>query len=239
MICRDGKVRYSASSLIFFFIFFSFIFYFFPFFLLTIARSGRLAEIRWSVCISNCAYIHYYYYYYYYYYYLLIRVFHISVSWWSFTVFWMTVSRILLCSLAILNNAVIWKVSTRPPTSKSPSSFNNPFVTEPKAPITIGIIVICMFQRFFNSQARSRYLSFFSHSFSFILWSAGTAKSTILQVLFFLLIVIRSGIIIIIIYSIEFFTSSLVDGLSLFWMTASLLKSPGFFSVFWPFSIML
>ena len=32
---------------------------------------------------------------------------------------------------------------------------------------------------FFNSLARSRYLSFFSHSFSFILWSAGTAKSTI------------------------------------------------------------
>ena len=33
--------------------------------------------------------------------------------------------------------------------------------------------------------ARSSYLSFFSHSFSFILWWAGTAKSTILQVLFF------------------------------------------------------
>ena len=38
---------------------------------------------------------------------------------------------------------------------------------------------------FFNSLARSRYLSFFSHSFSFILWSAGTAKSTIWQILFF------------------------------------------------------
>ena len=51
-----------------------------------------------------------------------------------------------------------------------------------------------MFHSFFNSLARSRYLSFFSHSFSFILWSAGTAKSTILQVLFFLLIIIRSGL---------------------------------------------
>ena len=39
-----------------------------------------------------------------------------------------------------------------------------------------------------------RYLSFFSHSFSFILWSARTAKSTILQVLFFLLIIIKSGL---------------------------------------------
>ena len=38
---------------------------------------------------------------------------------------------------------------------------------------------------FFNSLARSRYLSFFSHSFSFILWSAETAKSTIQQILFF------------------------------------------------------
>ena len=38
-------------------------------------------------------------------------------------------------------------------------------------------------------------MSFFSHSFSFILWSAGTAKSTILQFLFFLLlIIIRSGL---------------------------------------------
>ena len=40
------------------------------------------------------------------------------------------------------------------------------------------------------------YLSFFSHSFSFILWSAGTAKSTILQVLFLLLIIIRSGLLV-------------------------------------------
>ena len=40
-----------------------------------------------------------------------------------------------------------------------------------------------MFHSFFNSLARLRYLFFFSHSFSFILWSAGTVKSTILQIL--------------------------------------------------------
>ena len=51
-----------------------------------------------------------------------------------------------------------------------------------------------MFHSFFNSLARSRYLSFFSLSFRFILWSAGTAKSTILKILFFLLIIIRSGL---------------------------------------------
>ena len=94
-------------------------------------------------------------------------------------------SRSLLSILAVLNNAVVWMVSTHPPTSKSSSPFSNPLVTVPNSPITIGIIVTCMFHRFFNSLARSRYLSFFSHSFSFILWSAGTAKSTILQVLFF------------------------------------------------------
>ena len=105
------------------------------------------------------------------------------------------VSGTLLSILAVLNNAVVWRVSTRPPTSKSSSPFSNPLVTVPNAPITIGIIVTCMFHSFFSSLARSRYLSFFSHSFSFILWSAGTEKATILQVLFFfLLIIFKSGL---------------------------------------------
>ena len=104
------------------------------------------------------------------------------------------VSRTLLSILAVLNNAVVWMVSTRLPTSKSSSLFSNPLDTVPNAPITICVIVTCMFHSFFSSLARSRYLSFFSHSFCFILWSAGTAKSTILQVLFFLLIIIKSGL---------------------------------------------
>ena len=99
------------------------------------------------------------------------------------------VSRTLLSILAILNNAVVWMVSTRPPTSKSSSPFSNPLVTVPNAPITIA-----MFHSFFNSLTRSSYLSFFSHSFIFIQWSAGTVKSTILQVLCFLLIIIKSGL---------------------------------------------
>ena len=103
------------------------------------------------------------------------------------------VSKTLLSILPVLNNAVVWMVSSCPLTSKSSSPFSNPLVTVPNAPITICIIVTCMFHSFFNSLARSRYLSFFSHSFSFILWSAGTAMSTILQVLFFLLIIIKSG----------------------------------------------
>ena len=73
------------------------------------------------------------------------------------------VSRTLLSILAVLSNAVIWIVSTRPPTFKS----------------SRPTIITFMFHSFFNSIARSKYLSFFSHSFSFILRSAGTAKSYI------------------------------------------------------------
>ena len=104
------------------------------------------------------------------------------------------VSRTRLSILAVLSNAVVWILSTRPPTFKSSRPFNNPLVTVPNAPITIGTIVTFMFHSFFNSLARSRYLSFFSLSFRFILWSAGTAKSTILQILFLLLIIIKSGL---------------------------------------------
>ena len=108
------------------------------------------------------------------------------------------VSRILLNIRAVFNRAVVWMVSTRPSTSKSSRLFNNHLVTVPKASITIGIIVTFMFHRFFNSLARSRYLSLFSHSFSFILWSAATAKSTVFQIFFFFfflfLIIIRSGL---------------------------------------------
>ena len=106
------------------------------------------------------------------------------------------VSRTLLSILPVLNNAGVWMVFTRPPTSNSTSPFNNSLVTVLKLPITIGIIVTCIFHVFFNSLGRLSYLSFFSHSFSFILWSAGTAKSIILQFLFFLLLllIIRSGL---------------------------------------------
>ena len=107
------------------------------------------------------------------------------------------VFRTLLSIQAVFNNAVVWIVSTRLPTSKSPIPFNNPLVTVPKASITIDIIVTFMFHSFFNSLARSRYLSLFSDYFSFILWSTRTAKSTILQILFFLLlllIILRSGL---------------------------------------------
>ena len=60
------------------------------------------------------------------------------------------VSGTLLRILAVLSNAVIWIVSTCPPTSKSSRPFNNPLVIVPKAPITIDKIVTFMFHSFFN-----------------------------------------------------------------------------------------
>ena len=111
------------------------------------------------------------------------------------------VSRTRLSILAVLSNAVVWIVSTRPPISKSSGPFNNPLVTVPNAPITIGTIVTFMFHSYFISLARSRYLSFFSLSFRFILWSVGTAKSSILQILVFT--------------PLRVFTSALTDDFSL------------------------
>ena len=51
VISQNGKNLNSVGSL--FFSFFSFFFFSFFFFFLTITRFGRLAEIRWSVCISK------------------------------------------------------------------------------------------------------------------------------------------------------------------------------------------
>ena len=98
------------------------------------------------------------------------------------------ISRTLLSILADLNNAVVRIVSVCPLISKSCSPSKNPSVTVPRVLITIGITTTFMFHSFFfNFQARSRYLSFFSLSYNFTLWSAGTAKSTIQQVLFFVI----------------------------------------------------
>ena len=64
------------------------------------------------------------------------------------------VSRTLLDILAVFNNAVVWMVPTRSPTSKSSRPFNNPLVTVPKAPLTIGMIVTFMFHKFFQLSSK-------------------------------------------------------------------------------------
>ena len=83
------------------------------------------------------------------------------------------VSTTLLSILANLDNAVVSMVSDCPLISLSFSPCTIPLVIVPRAPITIDITVNSMFLSFFHSLARSRYLSFFSLSFSFTLWSTG------------------------------------------------------------------
>ena len=79
VISRESKVDNFANSLFFFFF-------------LIIIKSGLLAEIRWSVCMSKshrslCVSFYYYYCYYY-----SLGVFHINISWRSFTGVWVTAS---------------------------------------------------------------------------------------------------------------------------------------------------
>ena len=134
------------------------------------------------------------------------------------------VSRPLFSILAVLNNAVIWIVSTRPPNSKSSRPFNNPLLSVTKAPITIGTMATFMFHSLFNSLARSKDLSFFSHSFSFF---NSLARSRYLYYYYYytLMRVFHTGI--------SWWLLSRV------WVRASLLKSTGLFSVFWPILIMM
>ena len=155
----------------------------------------RYHLVEWS----NFNHLHYYYYYLllesFFLHQLTLMVFHWSLSDSKSP----QVSKTLFSILTVINNAVVWMVSTRPFISKPFSPFINPLGTVPRAPTTIGIIVTFMFHIFFNSLAKSRYLSFFSLSFNFTLSSTETAKSPILLVLhfffffFFLLIIIRSG----------------------------------------------
>ena len=98
------------------------------------------------------------------------------------------VSRTLLTILPDLYYTVACTVSTRSDISK----FFSRLVTVPWAPI--GIIVTFMFCGIFlNSFPKLKHWSLLSHSFNSTLWVAGTAKGSILQVLSFLLIIMRSG----------------------------------------------
>ena len=54
------------------------------------------------------------------------------------------ISRTRLSILAVLSNAVVWIVSTRPPTFKSSRPFNNHFVTVPYAPILFSLLLLLL-----------------------------------------------------------------------------------------------
>ena len=94
------------------------------------------------------------------------------------------ISMILLSILAVLNNAVVWMISTRPPTSESSSPFNNPLVTVLKALITIDIIVTLMFVFFFYSLARSIIIIITTPTTS---WFFLVISSSVIQLSFYFL----------------------------------------------------
>ena len=129
------------------------------------------------------------------------------------------VSKTRLRILAVLSNAVVWIVSTSSPTSKSSRPLNNPLVIVPNAPITIGTIVT--FQ--FSSKVEVLILLFaFLQNYSVV--HRDSKVDSFSNSLFFLLIIIRSGILAGISWSVcilkshtpfEFFTSVLADGFSL------------------------
>ena len=106
----------------------------------------------------------------------------------------------LLIILVVFNNAVVWMVSTRPPTSKSSKPFYNPLVTVPNAPITIGIIVTVMFHSFFQFSSKVEVLiSLFTFFPFYSVVSRDRKVDNFADFLlffffFFLLIIIRSGL---------------------------------------------
>ena len=145
------------------------------------------------------------------------------------------VSMTLLSILAVLNNVVVWMVSTQPPTSKSSSPFSNPFVTVPNEPITIGIIVTCIFHSFFHFPSKVEVLILlftFFQFYSVLSWDSKVdnfASSLLfVDLLLGLVFWLRLGdpcvcqspigllLLLLLLFSpLEFFTSALADGLSL------------------------
>ena len=95
------------------------------------------------------------------------------------------VSKILLRIQVVLNNAIVWMVSILPSISNCSSLLSRLLETVSSALTPIGITIARTFYSFFNSMARSKYLSIFLLSFMYTLWYTGMAKSRRRPVFFF------------------------------------------------------
>ena len=125
--------------------------------------------------------------------------------------------------LAVLSNAVVWIVSTRPPTSKPSRPYNNTLVIVPKAPVTIGTIVTFMFYSFFQFSSRVEVLILlftFLQTYSVI--RRDSKVDNFANPLFFLLIIIRSGLLAGIRWSVSILKSHRTLCVSFSWTGAGL-----------------
>ena len=94
--------------------------------------------------------------------------------------------------LFVLNNFVVWMVSTCPPTSNSSSPCNCSLVTVPNASITIGIIVTFKFHSFFLFPKKVNVLILLFTFFQFYSVVSGDSKIyTFASYLFFFLLIIK------------------------------------------------
>ena len=122
------------------------------------------------------------------------------------------ISRTLLSTLSVFNEAVFRMVFTRLPASKYSRFFNDSLVTVPKAPITSGTIVTFMFHSFFQFSSKVEVLILVFTFFQFYSVVSRDRKIDYSLWVFHIS------------FSWCFFTGV--------WVIASLLKSPGLFSVF-------
>ena len=149
-------------------------------------KALKIKEIRFHFIYCDNKENHHYYYYNFF---TLSIVFHPSSSWIFFTGVWMIESLLKSPGLSsvfwLIYIAIVWMVSIRPLISKSSSLLSQFFVDCTEHSNYNWYHRHLHIPLFFNSLSRSTYLSLFSLSFSFTLWSTRTAKSTIQQVLFF------------------------------------------------------
>ena len=159
-------------------------------------------------------------------------VFHWSLSDNKSPQFSRTVHKIL----TDLNNAVVWMVSTRLFIFKLSNPFVYPSVTVPRVPLTIDITVNFTFHTFFQFPWKIEVLIYFFTFFQFYFVVSQGNKVHNSATSFVIIIII----IIILINPLSVFHVSVswwsFTGV---WVKASLHKSSGLFSVFWPFSIIL
>ena len=121
-----------------------------------------------STILPILFFFYYYYNYYYYYYFTSCKVFTpvLAGRLWVESE-WHRVSQILLSILVLLNNIVVWMASILPWLFNCSNPLFKHLGTIPKVPAITGITISCMFNSFFSSLARSKYLSIFSLSFIF------------------------------------------------------------------------